>query len=80
MEESLLALLALVPPQYQHTVEAVLAWTAVVSLLLVPLKALASRAPAQWRPWLDGLFKILDWAAVNTRGLHTRPLKPAKKP
>jgi hypothetical protein len=79
MEESLLALLALIPPEHQHTVEALLAWTAVVSLLLVPLKALAARAPAHWRPWLDAAFKIFDWVAVNTRGLHTRPTKAPKK-
>jgi hypothetical protein len=80
MEELLVSvlqpLLALIPVD---KVEFALACAAALSLLLIPAKAAAARAPAHWRPWLDGLFKFLDLLAANTRGLHTRPVKPAKK-
>jgi hypothetical protein len=76
MEEMIVSLLALIPVD---KIEFALACSGLLSLLLIFAKPAAARAPAHWRPWLDALFKFLDFVAVNTRGLHTRPTKAPKK-
>lgn len=79
MEESLMFVLSILPPEHRHTAEAVLAWMAFIAVNLAWLKPLAAKAPVQWRTWLDAIFKVLDLVAANTRGLHTRPVKEPKK-
>lgn len=81
MEDVILAVLAFLPPEHRKTAEAILAAMAALALALVPLKWIAVKVtPTHWRPWVDGLFKLADIVAANTRGIHTLPSKPEKKP
>ncbi len=81
MEDVVLAVLAFLPPEHRKTVEAFLAAMAALAIALVPLKWLAVKyTPNNLRPWVDAVFKLLDLVAVNTRGVHTLPLKQEKKP
>jgi hypothetical protein len=81
MEEVVMAVLAVLPPEHRKTAEAALAAMAALAIALVPLKWLAVKyTPTNLRPWVDAVFKVLDMIAVNTRGVHTLPSKPEKKP
>lgn len=78
---SIIAALAQIPEPYRSYVLNALLIISAVSIALAPCKWLVDRyVPAQWRPWTDGLFRVLDYVAVNTRPLHERPTRKERLP
>jgi hypothetical protein len=73
-------LMSVLPVEWAVRVEGILAAVALLAGVLVPLKAaIAKWVPARWRFWLDGLFELLDWLALNSKPLSHRPTKEQRK-
>ena len=74
-------ILSIIPEPWRTRIVLALAFAGALSVALAPAKAIAVRVtPISWRPWVDAVFRVLDLIAVNTRGIHTMPTKPEKKP
>jgi len=78
--EALQQLINLLPLEWQrhaNTALAVIVFVAANLYWLKPTVAKLVTSPRA-RYWWDAAFLLLDGVALNTRGLHTRPLAPPK--
>lgn len=69
-------LMQALPVEWAVRVEGILALMTLISLVLIPVKAvIAKYVPARWRVWFDAVFIVFDWAAANSKPLSARPTK-----
>ncbi len=73
------AAIGALPEHWQQYAVTALTVVGLVSTFLVVSKPVIDRVvPAEWRPWVDGLFRILEAVALNTRPLHERAKERVK--